>query len=72
MEALTLKRGDDTYEAACNLLRPKETTPAMVLTAARKEAALLGIRVVDDYETGLTEEQAIDAISRLQAAAAAD
>ena len=70
MEALTLKRGDGTYEAACNLLRPKETTPAMVLATAQKEAALLGVRVVEDYETGLTEEQAIAAISRLLGTAA--
>lgn len=65
MEALTLKREDGTFEAACNLLRPKETTPAMVLAAAEEQAAALGIRVMEHYETGLTEEEATAAISRL-------
>lgn len=65
VEALTLRREDGTFEAACNLLRPKETTPAMVLAAAEERAAALGIRVVEHYETGLTEEEAIVAISRL-------
>lgn len=37
----------------------------MVLAAAEKAAAALGIRVVDHYETGLTEEEAIAATSRL-------
>ncbi len=65
MESLTLTREDGTFEAACNLLRPKETTPAMVLAAAEKAATAIGIRVVDHYETGLTEEEAIAATSRL-------
>lgn len=62
VEALTLTRADGRYEAACNLLRPKETTPSMVLDAAKEKATALGIQIVDDYETGLTEEQAIAAI----------
>lgn len=66
MEALTLRRGDGTFEVACNLLRSKKTTPAMVLAAAEERAGVLGIRVVEHYETGLTEEGAIAAImSRL-------
>lgn len=65
MEALTLRREDGAYEAACNLLRPRQTTPAMVLAAAEEQAATLGIRVVEHYETGLTEEGASAAISRL-------
>lgn len=65
VEALTLRREDGTFEAACNLLRPKETTPAMVLAAAEKRATAVGIRVLEHYETGLTEEEAMAAISRL-------
>lgn len=63
MEALTLKREDGRYETACNLLRPKETTPAMVLKVAKAEAELLGVQVMKEYETGLTEEQALEALS---------
>lgn len=65
MEALTLERGDGTFEAACNLLRPQETTPAVVLKVAEEQAAALGIRVVQHYVTGLTEEEATAAIARL-------
>lgn len=62
VEALTLKRDDGKYEVACNLLRPKETTPAMVRRVAEKEAAIVDVQIIEDYETGLTEEQAIAAI----------
>lgn len=65
VEALTLRREDGTFEAACNLLRPRETTPALVLAAAEKRGASLGIRVVDHYETGLSEKEAVSAVSRL-------
>ncbi|CAM9779083.1 unnamed protein product [Discosporangium mesarthrocarpum] len=59
VEALTLSREDGRYEAACNLLRPEQSTPEMVLAAAQAEAESLGISVVDDYSTGLTEAQVI-------------
>lgn len=62
VESLTLRRDDGTFESACNLLRPRETTPAMVLAVAEKRAASLGFRVVDHYETGLSEEGAMSAI----------
>lgn len=65
VESLTLRRDDGTFESACNLLRPRETTPAMVLAVAEQRAASLGFRVVDHYETGLSEEGAMSAISRL-------
>ncbi|CAM9544635.1 unnamed protein product [Ectocarpus fasciculatus] len=65
VESLTLQREDGTFEAACNLLRPKETTTADVLAVAEEQAAGVGIRVVDHYETGLTEEEALAAISRI-------
>ena len=65
VEALTLQREDGRYETACNLLRPKETTPAMVLEVAKEQADVLGVKVVKDYETGLSEEEALKAISLL-------
>lgn len=37
----------------------------MVLAVAEEQTAVVGIRVIEDYETGLTEEQAMVAISRL-------
>ncbi|CAM9780771.1 unnamed protein product [Scytosiphon promiscuus] len=65
VEALTLEREDGTFEAACNLLRPKVTTPALVLRVAEEQAAALGIRILQHYETGLAEEEATLAIARL-------
>lgn len=58
-------REDGRYETACNLLRPKEATTAMVLAAAEAGAALVGVSIVDEYTTGLTEEEAMQAITRM-------
>lgn len=63
VEALTLEREDGRYETACNLLRPKEVTPAMVLEVAKAQAARLNIAVVDEYVTGPTEEEIVVTIS---------
>lgn len=63
VEALTLEREDGRYETACNLLQPKEVTPAMVLDVAKAQAARLDIAVVDEYVTGPTEEEITVAIS---------
>lgn len=35
----------------------------MVLEVAQAQAELLGVRVMKEYETGLTEEQALEALS---------
>lgn len=61
VEALTLMRKDGRYETACNLLRPKETTRAMVLAAAELGAARVGVSILDKYTTSLTEEEAVQA-----------
>lgn len=53
------------YEVACNLLRPDETTPGMVLKAAEAAASRAGVRVLDDYTTGVTEKEAVRAITRI-------
>lgn len=37
----------------------------MVLAVAKEQAAALGVRVFEHYETGLTEEQAVTTIRRL-------
>ncbi|CAM9734659.1 unnamed protein product, partial [Sphacelaria rigidula] len=47
VEALSLVQADGMYEVACNLLRPDETTPGMVLKAAEAAAARAGVRVLD-------------------------